>query len=126
MPHTNHSTVTPRTGGTVFSLTGELDCASAPTLCEALAALPLTAGELLVIDLTQVSFCDSSGADALVSARNTALARRAAITVTGLRPIVSKVLQITGVAAVLPYFASADEAFEAWLAPHASAAPECT
>ncbi|WP_233416001.1 STAS domain-containing protein [Streptomyces sp. N35] len=102
-----------RRGGTVLTITGELDYDATPAVRKALESVRLSAGDLLVLDLTQVSFCDSSGITQLIAARNTALGRRAAIAVAGVTPAVSRVLHITGLNSVLPAYASPDEAFSA-------------
>jgi anti-sigma B factor antagonist len=56
-------------GGTVLTLSGELDIASAPALERALDDVGASLLHRLVIDLTQVTFMDSTGLRALLLAR---------------------------------------------------------
>jgi anti-anti-sigma factor len=57
---------------TVLTLSGELDIASAPALRRALDDFEASAASRLVIDLTQVTFMDSTGLRALLLARQRA------------------------------------------------------
>ncbi|MBC9718949.1 STAS domain-containing protein [Streptomyces sp. TRM66268-LWL] len=100
-------------GGTVLTIAGELDYDATPTVRKELESLHLETGDLLVLDLSHVSFCDSSGITQLIAARNTALGRRAGIALCGVTPTVARVLNITGLTAVLPSHDSPDEAFTA-------------
>jgi anti-sigma B factor antagonist len=56
-------------GGTVLTLSGELDIASAPALERTLDDFGTSLPHRLVIDLTQVTFMDSTGLRALLLAR---------------------------------------------------------
>jgi anti-sigma B factor antagonist len=57
--------VTERDGDVVLELIGELDAHTAPDLSDAVTSV---AGAGTVVDLSGVSFCDSSGLRALVAA----------------------------------------------------------
>jgi anti-anti-sigma factor len=59
-------------GGTVLTLAGELDIASAPALERALDEFGASLPRRLVIDLRQVTFMDSTGLRALLLARQRA------------------------------------------------------
>ena len=77
--------------------TGEIDLVTAPLLAAQLQDL-LTAGWTDVIaDLAGVTFIDSTGVHALVTARTDAIARGAAFSVTNGNAAVSQVLRICGV-----------------------------
>ncbi|MDG4863521.1 STAS domain-containing protein [Streptomyces sp. T-3] len=97
--------------GTVLTMTGELDYDASPVLRRTFDQARLTTGQRLVLELSGVTFCDSSGVNLLVAARATACAQGAGIAVTGVTPAVAKVLRITGLDTVLPAYASPDEAF---------------
>ncbi|QQQ74038.1 STAS domain-containing protein [Saccharothrix sp. 6-C] len=55
-----------------IALTGELDHRCTPRLHEALTRLRLVAGDRLVLDLAELTFCDSSGLTAFVVAHELA------------------------------------------------------
>ncbi|WP_392960525.1 STAS domain-containing protein [Streptomyces sp. LN245] len=58
--------------GPVLEITGDLDHATAPELRQAVDRLTLASGQLLVLDLAGLEFCDSSGITTLLAARNLA------------------------------------------------------
>src|SRR3954469_8509133 len=57
-----------RDGVRLVEVFGELDLATAPKLCSALDAARIHRVKRLVIDLTGVDFCDSTGLRALLGA----------------------------------------------------------
>ncbi|MEV4614959.1 STAS domain-containing protein [Kitasatospora sp. NPDC049258] len=83
-------------GALVCSLTGELDLDGAlavgPVLDEALRS----AAPLLVIDLSAVEFCDSSGLNLLLRTRIGAEAAGTAMRLAGAPTQVRRLLEITG------------------------------
>jgi anti-anti-sigma factor len=80
-------------GGRVFALRGELDASTCRGLVERLIGPP---GSLVVVDLCDLSFMDSSGLGALHSARRRALKNGGTLVVCRPSPMVSRVLEITG------------------------------
>ncbi|MET9701181.1 STAS domain-containing protein [Streptomyces sp. NPDC006529] len=86
--------------GPVVGVIGELDFDTAAELRDLTAALPLTPGQCLVLDLTGMEFCDSSGISALIAARNRALAADARITLEGVPADTLRVLRVVGLAQV--------------------------
>jgi len=74
----------------VLSLRGDADVLSAPLLRRALADVT-ERFRVVVLDLSGVSFLDSTALSVLVVAR-----RRLTIRVTGMRPHVRKVFDVTG------------------------------
>lgn len=100
--------------GPVVELTGELDHESCHRLREVLPGLPLRPGQQLVVDLTGVTLCDSSGISALIAARNHALAARAAIALAAVPGRVSRVLALVGLGPVFPTYPTAHAAEAAW------------
>ncbi|GIF14770.1 STAS domain-containing protein [Actinoplanes teichomyceticus] len=81
---------------------GELDLATADRVQEQVAAA-LAAGppRRLVLDVSALTFCDSSGIDALLNARACARARGVACQVVGAHGIVRRSMAATGVLALL-------------------------
>ncbi len=80
-------------GGRIFALTGELDASTCRGLPEALIGPP---GALIVVDLCDLTFMDSSGLGAIHAARRVALNHGGTLVVTRPNPMVSRVLEITG------------------------------
>jgi anti-anti-sigma factor len=82
----------------VVEITGELDGATVPVVAEALRpALPDGPYARVLVDLGQVSFCDSSGLHLLL--RMPAMVRASGRTaLVGTSPQVARVVQLTGTA----------------------------
>lgn len=80
-------------GGRVFALRGELDASTVRGLAGKMTAAP---GSLVVIDLCQLTFIDSSGLDAIHVARQTAINDGGNLVVCRPNPMVYRVLEITG------------------------------
>ncbi|NYH40750.1 anti-anti-sigma factor [Micromonospora jinlongensis] len=81
-------------GRVLLQLTGELDYDTAPELTAAAADL---GGDEVLIDLTGVSLCDSSGLSALLVVLRSARALR----LTGVSPQLQRMLDRTGLAELL-------------------------
>jgi anti-anti-sigma factor len=85
-------------GTTVVRFMGELDLAYVEHAEEqALRALGATNGGPLVIDLSELSYCDSSGIRALLTIDTTAAKRERPVVIRHPRPVVRRVFQIAGV-----------------------------
>ncbi|MDK1475848.1 STAS domain-containing protein [Streptomyces sp. 549] len=82
--------------GPVLDVVGHLDFHTAPRFRELLDDLTLQPGDLLVLDLTGLDFCDSSGITAFLVARNAAEAARAEVALAGVPPNTARVLRIVG------------------------------
>jgi stage II sporulation protein AA (anti-sigma F factor antagonist) len=80
-------------GGRVFALRGELDASSCRGLAEHLIGPP---GSLVVVDLHQLTFMDSSGLGAIHAARRMAIKDGGDLVVCRPSPMVYRVLEITG------------------------------
>ncbi len=78
----------------IVSLQGELDMATADGLSDALAEI---AGSTVIVDLSQLTFMDSTGITAIVAARNRILAEgQGQLVVTRPGGIVRRALEIVG------------------------------
>ncbi|MCM2425035.1 STAS domain-containing protein [Streptomyces sp. RKAG337] len=82
--------------GPVLEITGDLDYATAPELRTALGNLSLKAGELLVLDLAGLEFCDSSGITTLLAARNLAMEQSSGIALAAVPANTARILRIVG------------------------------
>ncbi|GAA2699303.1 STAS domain-containing protein [Micromonospora olivasterospora] len=89
--------------GACLRLAGELDMSSAPELNAALDRLTDEGERHLLVDLSELTFCDSTGIAAFVRGDNRATARGGWLRVTGATGRVERVLRITGLADVLGY-----------------------
>ena len=82
-------------GVPVITVTGEIDLATVPTLQEALlSAVPERLGRV-VVDLTDVSFCDSSGLAVFLHAHQLAQNYGKTLHVAGAQERVLRVLSMT-------------------------------
>ncbi|MBC6463128.1 STAS domain-containing protein [Actinomadura sp. HBU206391] len=83
-------------GRAVIAARGSIDLHSSDDLRERLTSLVDGGEERIVVDLTAVDFCDSSGLNVLVRAYKHARAHDAKLTVTGAYGRVENVLRTTG------------------------------
>ncbi|MFJ3791589.1 STAS domain-containing protein [Kitasatospora sp. NPDC090091] len=88
----------PWAGGTVLTLRGELDLDSVDLLHTALDSVLLTAGTTVVIDCGDLEFCDSTGLNAMLRGRAIADAGGSRIELARPRPLVLRMLELTGAA----------------------------
>jgi anti-anti-sigma factor len=80
-------------GGRVVALRGELDASTCQGLGEHLIGRP---GLLVVLDLCQLTFIDSSGLGAIHAARRAAIEDGGSLVLCRPTPMVYRVLEITG------------------------------
>lgn len=120
-PHSVTTRTTPT--GPVLTIRDDLDAVTAPATQEEIANLTVTGGQLLVVDLSEVSLCDSSGISALIAARNVALAANAGIALAAVPGRITRTLGLVGLAAFFPSHPSAEHAIAARL-PASDTAPD--
>ncbi|MEW2275361.1 anti-sigma factor antagonist [Streptomyces sp. SID685] len=89
---THHDTGT----GPVLHVAGELDYDQASALRERVERLDLHAGQKLIIDLSGLEYCDSTGLTALLAARQYASAANADTVLTAVPADTLRILTITG------------------------------
>lgn len=86
--------------------TGEIDIATAPALSraldEALGLLRASRADHIVTDCSQVTFCDSSGLNALLAARREAARTNTEIHLANPAPQLRRLLQISGTDVLFP------------------------
>jgi anti-sigma B factor antagonist len=86
---------------TIVTVAGEIDLYTAPRLHSELATA--VSGEGLprvLVDMTGVEFCDSTGMNVLLAALRRARERGGELVLAGPRPAVRKILQVTGLESV--------------------------
>ncbi len=94
----------------LVALIGELDINSAPKVREALLTLQGQGATGFVLDVTKLSFIDSTGLGTLVAVWNALGSPERAIRLAGATPAVARAFAITGLADIFPNFSSAEEA----------------
>jgi anti-anti-sigma factor len=98
--------------GTLVAVTGEVDIATSSKLRAALAARP-RAGGLLVVDLTAVTFLDSSGLSVILALQRETGAAGERLAVVCPPGAARLLFEVTGVDAELPLYATREAALAA-------------
>jgi anti-sigma B factor antagonist len=104
---------------TVVSVAADVDLNTAPRLLRELTQLVADGRRALVVDLTRVGFCDSSGLTALVRARNRLDEVGGRVTLAGATRSVARVLDISGLAEIFGRYPSVEAACAALAPPSA-------
>ncbi|MCK2221986.1 STAS domain-containing protein [Actinomadura sp. ATCC 31491] len=116
MQHDHGLTIThrsPTAGVHVLAVHGDLDHHTSPRLQEALDALAPAGGDLLVIDLTELPFCDSTGVSVLVAAHQRAQDAGVRLALAGLHADLAHIFKIMGLDRLLSFYDSTDDAIAA-------------
>ncbi|MFC7549903.1 STAS domain-containing protein [Plantactinospora sp. GCM10030261] len=82
-------------------LTGELDMATAPELTTVIEDVVQAGAQRLLVDLSDLEFCDSTGMAAFVRGDNLTRARGGWLRLTGAGGTVDRVLRVSGLADLL-------------------------
>jgi anti-anti-sigma factor len=90
-----------RHGHITLVVTGEIDVANAPTFLHELIAVATEAHSPTVVDLSAVTFLDSSGLNALVKAHRSLEDSDASLVLLNPSPICRRVLELTGTDRIL-------------------------
>jgi anti-sigma B factor antagonist len=93
----------------IVTLDGELDLASAPLLQQAIDGADPDSVEMLVFDLQQLKFMDSTGLRTILSSRERCQQRGQQFAVTPGSEQVQRLLSVTGAAGHLRTIAAVDE-----------------
>ncbi|WP_052809740.1 STAS domain-containing protein [Streptomonospora alba] len=101
--------VRPADRPTVAAMPAEIDIHNRDALVQRMAGLLDAAAGVLVVDMTETTFCDSSGVHALLSVRRRALEHGKQIRVAAPNRNVRRVLEICGIAKLVPIHASVEE-----------------
>ncbi len=84
----------------ILTVVGEIDLYTAPRLQAEFTRLLETGPDRVVIDMSGVEFCDSTGMNVLLSALKRMRERGGRLEVASPRPAVRKILQVTGLDSV--------------------------
>lgn len=82
--------------GPVLEITGDLDYETAPELRKAVDGITVDVGQLLVLDLAGLDYCDSSGISALLSARSVAIEHGSHLALAAVPANTARILGIAG------------------------------
>lgn len=96
----------------VLRVVGEIDVYTAPEFKSALNKTILTGASHLVIDLTDVSYMDSSGFGALLSATKQVRPKGGTVNLVGCSEAIERMLKITSLDTVFGMFPCLDDALE--------------
>jgi anti-sigma B factor antagonist len=94
----------------LLRLQGELDHDTAPALRAALGRCEDAGSPRILVDFSDLEFCDSTGLNVMLDARARAQARGAAVELVGLGRGVSRVFELTGAGTLFPRYATLAEA----------------
>jgi anti-anti-sigma factor len=92
----------------VLAVAGEIDVATYPALRTALDDLHKGGFCRIIVDLSEVTYCDSTGIGVLAMYAKRLLDAGGRLEVTGLRPDVAEIFTIAGLTAVVPAFATVE------------------
>ena len=109
-PGENHRTAVSGAGIEIVSMPAELDLTTSEGVVEQGYAAIARPVRLLLLDLTGLSFCDARGLSAFVRIANHADAAGCGFGLIAPRPLVAKILRISGLDSRLPVFATIDDA----------------
>ncbi|MFC4016181.1 STAS domain-containing protein [Nonomuraea purpurea] len=90
---------------TTVHLSGEIDIFTSAALRRELMSTLHYSTSLLILDLSQVSFCDAGGLAVLVGIQHRARPMGITVALTAPRPFMSRLLRITGLGRGLPMVA---------------------
>ncbi|MFC4054842.1 STAS domain-containing protein [Actinomadura syzygii] len=94
---------------TLVRVKGDIDVVSRARFEQALFEV-VESGEPLVVDMREVTFCDSTGLNAIVAANRRAGERGTAVHLVALPPRVQRVFRITGIDKFIPIYDTLREA----------------
>lgn len=100
-------------GRSVISVSGEVDLLTAPVLRERMTASVESADGGMVLDLSGVTFLDSSGLGVILGAHRRLRERDRSLQLVATAPAVIKILTLTGLDKVFDVHDSVDDALAA-------------
>ena len=102
-------------GPCLLHVVGELDHHTAPRLRAALDMTPLGPDTSLVLDLSGLTYCDSTGITVLVTAYHRSQAAGSTLSLAGLKPDLMRVFGIIGLDQVFTFHPTTDDAINSLL-----------
>ncbi|MBW8481945.1 STAS domain-containing protein [Actinomadura parmotrematis] len=96
-------------GCTLVRVRGDIDLVSRPVFEESMLGV-LDSGRPMIVDMRQVTFCDSTGLNAIVVAGRRSAERDTPMALVALPPRVRRVFRITGMDRYVPVYETLREA----------------
>src|SRR3954465_4243609 len=97
----------------VLRLSGELDADTSAILHELLAGLLERPVPRIVVDLTDLKFCDSVGLSAFITSKQVITARGGWLSFAGANPFLQRLLETVGLSKYFAIFPEVDDAIAA-------------
>jgi len=94
---------------------GEIDTQTAPALRKGALDVIAQGHPHLILDLTGITFCDSSGFNALIGIMRCAMTANGSLTLAAVPDRLSRMLDLTGLSTVMPSYPSIEAAMNARL-----------
>ncbi|CQR60314.1 STAS domain-containing protein [Streptomyces leeuwenhoekii] len=94
---------------------GEIDTQTAPALRKGALDVIAQGHPHLILDLTGITFCDSSGFNALIGIMRCAIAANGSMTLAAVPDRLSRMLDLTGLSTIMPSYPSIEAAIDARL-----------
>jgi anti-sigma B factor antagonist len=112
----------PRPGLAIATIAGDVDTRTADTLRHEASMIIEQGSPHLVLDLSQVGFCDSAGLSALIGLWHAAQAVGGALRLANVPDRLMRMLVLTGVDTILPVHATTSEAVTTMIADNPTSA----
>jgi anti-sigma B factor antagonist len=104
----------------VLGVGGEIDLQTAPAMRKEALAVIAQGHPHLILDLTGVTFCDSSGFNALIGIMRCATAAHGSLSLAAVPDRLLHILDLTGLSSIMPTYPDTEAAVNA----HPTTAPE--
>ena len=102
--------VTAGTAHTLVTLAGECDLNTGRQLRDILTSEVSRGAQRLIVDLSALTFMDSTGMQVLLSTRSVLAVRGGALVLVSPQPVVARILELTEADQVIPVYGSLEDA----------------
>jgi anti-anti-sigma factor len=102
--------VTAGTAHTLVTLDGECDLNTGRHLRDVLTSEVSRGAQRLIVDLSALTFMDSTGMQVLLSTRSVLAVRGGTLVLVAPQPVVARILELTGADQIIPVYGSLEDA----------------
>lgn len=102
--------VTAGTAHTLVTLAGECDLNTGRQLRDVLTSEVSRGAQRLIVDLSALTFMDSTGMQVLLSTRSVLAVRGGTLVLVAPQPVVARILELTGANQIIPVYDSLEDA----------------